>query len=126
MQLTNVLTFLTFTGYATAECFDSGVDWDDKTFALNSALSTCHMQLTGTYGPESSFSGQKASCANGKPGSNIKYDFIIKHIKGGEKALGPGECFEDLRKEIEGCKKGGRSSYENWQYKADPNEGSCN
>ncbi|KAK3356680.1 hypothetical protein B0T25DRAFT_603195 [Lasiosphaeria hispida] len=124
MQLTNVLTFFTLTGYATAECYKTGFDWYDKNSALNIAYAACHLTLSGTYGPESSFSGQRVSCANS--GQGAKVDMIIKHIKGGNRDLGPGECFDGLRKQIEDCGKGGKSTYENWEYKADPNEGNCN
>ncbi|KAG9253653.1 uncharacterized protein F5Z01DRAFT_737503 [Emericellopsis atlantica] len=82
----------------------------------------CDLKLGGTYGPEGTYNGRKAACFNTPHG---KMDFIITHISDGERDLSQEECYDGLQKEIHGCGKGGSSSYTNWRYKADPNEGEC-
>lgn len=114
MQLINALTFFALTGYAAADCYESGLDWYNKNAALAIAKAACSLTLSGTYGPESTFNGQRGSCAN-TPGGKI--DLIIKHIKDGNRYLGADECYDGLQKEINGCSKGGHSSYTNWSYK---------
>ncbi|KAI9147021.1 hypothetical protein HJFPF1_13052 [Paramyrothecium foliicola] len=149
MQLTSAFALFAFAGFSSAECYGSGADWYDRDNAALAANAACGQQLGGTYGPESTFNGQKAACVNTVNG---KIDFIITHISEGEMLLPQDECYDGLQKEIYGCGKGGETSYTNWRYKyvlrhprsylitpsfrcqfmltsfvfrADPNEGSC-
>ena len=151
MQLNNLFAFATLGAFVAADCYGSGADWYDKDEAASIANSACNLQLGGTYGPESTYNGQKASCFNTPNG---KIDLVVTHISEGELLLPQDECYDGLQKEIYGCSKGGESSYTNWRYKyapihkqlrkqlavvtgatkglltvflfrADPNEGSC-
>ncbi|KAH6856156.1 hypothetical protein B0I37DRAFT_402759 [Chaetomium sp. MPI-CAGE-AT-0009] len=145
MHFTNVLAFFALTGYATAECYRSGIDWYNKNEALTIARAACQLTLSGTYGPDGTYNAQRGACANTPNG---KIDLIVEHISEGNRYIGVDECYDGLQKEINGCSKGGKSSYTNWFYKyntpfpsphfsylvanpsfpltrADPNEGSC-
>lgn len=114
MQLTNLFNLATLAAFVAADCNGSGADWYDKDEAASIADSACDLQLGGTYGPESTYNGQKGSCFNTPNG---KIDFLITHITEGERLLPRDECYDGLQKEIYGCDKGGETSYTNWRYK---------
>lgn len=114
MQLTNLLASVAFASVAAAECYQSGADWDDKDQAAKIAKTACEAQLATTYGPESTYNGQKGACMNTVGG---KIDFVIRHITDGDRVLGVDECYDGLQSEIYNCGKGGDSHYTNWFYK---------
>lgn len=114
MRCTKLLSALSIASYAAAECFESGLDWDDQDAAAAIVLAACRQTLSGTYGPESTFNGQRGSCVNT---SNGKIDMIIRHITEGDRDLTEAECYDGLQKEVYGCGKGGETSYDNWAYK---------
>ncbi|KAM7183307.1 hypothetical protein V8F33_013669 [Rhypophila sp. PSN 637] len=122
---TSILTVLTASliPYVSADCHESGIDWHNKEAAKSMASQACTLLLSGTYGPEDTYNGQKVACLN--TGDGNKIDFVIKHITEGNRDLPWAECYDGLQKEIGGCAKGGQSDYANWYYKADPNEGAC-
>ncbi|KAK4244601.1 hypothetical protein C7999DRAFT_17142, partial [Corynascus novoguineensis] len=43
--------------------------------------------------------------------------FQLWHISGGDRHIDPAECYDDFRKGVAGCSRGGRSRYSNWEYK---------
>lgn len=114
MQLINFFTLLAIMGYANAECYDSGLDFDNQDTAASIAMAACQQTLSGTYGPESTYNGIRGSCVNT---GNGKIDFLIEHITDGDRDLGVNECYDGLQKEINNCGKGGNTSYDNWSYK---------
>lgn len=57
---------------------------------------------------------QKQVCLN--IGNNLKINLNIKRIQGSARSLGYSECLDGLSKEINGCSRGGRTSYDNWEY----------
>lgn len=65
--------------------------------------------MKGTFGGHKA----KAKCYV-KDGKG--YDFIVTHIKDGNRDLGYDECYDGLQKEIGGCDRGGDSYYTNWEY----------
>ncbi|KAF9878151.1 hypothetical protein CkaCkLH20_04189 [Colletotrichum karsti] len=65
---------------------------------------------------------ERLFCMQEKDG--LKWDFSLKYIRSGERSIDKNECMSGMKKQIY-CKYGGRTDYYNWQYKADPNRGSC-
>ncbi|KAM7212190.1 hypothetical protein V8F06_012442 [Rhypophila decipiens] len=122
-SILTVLTTSLIPYYVSAKCHESGLDWHNKDAARSMASQACTLLLSGTYGPESTYNGQKAACVN--TGDGNKIDFVIRHIEDGNRDLAWAECYDGLQKEVGGCAKGGQSDYANWYYKADPNEGTC-
>ncbi|KAF8246978.1 hypothetical protein K440DRAFT_644298 [Wilcoxina mikolae CBS 423.85] len=55
--------------------------------------------------------------------SGKRWDFTVERIKTSgsnnslTRTLGKAECIDGLRKEVQGCQRGGWSSYSNWLYK---------
>lgn len=111
---TNIIAILALAGYATAGCFSGGYEWHNRNQAAAIARSACELSLSGKYGPESAYDGQRSSCANTPTG---KMDMIITHIKEDDRDLSPGECYDGLQKEIFGCSHGGYTRYTNWAFK---------
>ncbi|KAK4182028.1 hypothetical protein QBC35DRAFT_217032 [Podospora australis] len=118
--LSAIATF--FAASANATCFGSGEDWGDRSVALTTARNLCNSDLTGTYGPGGTTSGYRGACRNG---NGKKLEFQLWHIQGGDRYISPDECYDGFQKEINGCSRGGDTSYTNWRYSADPNAGSC-
>lgn len=105
---------LSLVSAASATCYTSGEDWGDTAVALRHAHRVCKKHLHGEYGPGGTPSGYRGKCVNG---NGKKLEFQIWHIDDGDRQLGVAECFSGLSKEINGCDKGGDTSYTNWRYK---------
>ncbi|KAI0121659.1 hypothetical protein BJ170DRAFT_687896 [Xylariales sp. AK1849] len=119
MQIANILASLALASSAAADCYSGGNSWGSNADSL--AKSACDGLLSGTFGPQSTYNGEKATCLNHVA---EKYEFHVWHLKEGEATLSAADCYDGIMKEV-GCKNGGESSYTNWKYKADPNAGSC-
>ncbi|KKZ64882.1 hypothetical protein EMCG_09259 [[Emmonsia] crescens] len=107
--------------FAKRNCFGEGARWGaGRPYATNFATRACKEALVGTYRP----GDIRAKCYN--LDSTKKVDFSLKLISNhGNRNIGAAECYDGLRKEIEGCDHGGRTAYGNWEYTGDPNEGQC-
>ncbi|ORY61245.1 uncharacterized protein BCR38DRAFT_487005 [Pseudomassariella vexata] len=103
-------------------CYTSGASWgSSKDFALQMAGSACNSALgQRTY---VSASPVIAACYN--IDTNKKVNFQVSKISSGDKFLSFADCYDGLQKEINGCGQGGDSSYTNWRYISDPNDGLC-
>ncbi|KAI0523876.1 hypothetical protein F5B22DRAFT_642978 [Xylaria bambusicola] len=125
MHYSTVATFLTLAGLFTtgsASCYGTGEigNYGKNLDAVNGLQTACYL-LTGTYvGGES-----RMTCVE-ESGTGVKWSFDLKHISGGSRYIGLNECLSGMSKEAHGCYRGGDSKYWNWEYKADPNTGSCN
>ena len=96
---------------ASAGCFTSGADWgpNNKNEAIRDLQSVCD-RLNGPYR-----GGQtKSACRNGNGG--IRFNFTVKKFTSGERTLAKANCVEKLRREIDGCDKGGKSSYTDFEF----------
>ncbi|KAK9770749.1 hypothetical protein AB5N19_14109 [Seiridium cardinale] len=118
MQFSNIV-LAALISYASAGCNSGGNEWGSEAAAL--AKQACDNLLSGDYGPSNTYNGLKSTCFNH---NNEKYEFQIWHIKDGYRNLSPAECLDGLTKETN-CKHGGKTSYSNWKYRADPNAGAC-
>lgn len=114
MQLPNVLAFFALTGFAAAECYNSGEFWDNKNLADTMARAACQKQLSGYYGNEGDWNSQKSACADTSRG---KVDLIIRHLKENNGFLSEAECYRGLSREITGCPRGGARSEGDWWFK---------
>jgi hypothetical protein len=95
-----------------AGCFRTGTTWGssaNRAQATSDLNGVCN-ELQGNYGA----SVINSRCRNGQEG--IRFNFAVKHISGGTRFLGVRECIDGLNKEITNCNKGGRTSYDNWEY----------
>ncbi|KAI0381872.1 hypothetical protein F5Y04DRAFT_280518 [Hypomontagnella monticulosa] len=100
---------------ATARCFSGGEKWDsDQSTALENAKRACREGLASIYGNEGG-SATRSRCYD--VGSNRRAEYTVgRTVLGSPRTLGYDECFDGLRKEVEGCEHGGSSEYTNWFY----------
>ncbi|EHK21764.1 uncharacterized protein TRIVIDRAFT_111995 [Trichoderma virens Gv29-8] len=103
-------------------CFKTGASYGaEKAAANKAALTACSGALTGTYSKRET----RVKCY---PIGNNKVVMLTIGLTGknapSSRTIYSQECFDGLSKEIE-CSKGGDTTYGNWRYRADPNEGSC-
>ncbi|KAH9883250.1 hypothetical protein F4778DRAFT_768541 [Xylariomycetidae sp. FL2044] len=120
LQPTLIIALATIVVQTRATCYGSGESWGSQ--AETAATTACSSYLNGGYGPQSTVSGEKSVCINA---DGKKNEFFVWHIEEGERTLGVAECLDGLLKEVNGCSRGGDTSYTNWRYKADPNAGTC-
>ncbi|KAI0435727.1 hypothetical protein F4803DRAFT_573973 [Xylaria telfairii] len=103
-------------------CYTSGASWgDSKAYALELAAAACNGGLgQRTYTSDSSVA---TVCYN--IDTNKRVNFQVSKISAGDRFLNAADCQDGLTKEINGCGQGGDSSYTNWRYISDPNDGLC-
>ncbi|KAM7194169.1 hypothetical protein V8F20_008089 [Naviculisporaceae sp. PSN 640] len=103
------------------DCFnDNGENWGSEyNFAVDLANRFCN-EVQGNF----RVGEVKYRCYN--LNNKKKVDFSLKY-KGLNtfRTIKQAECFNGIHKEIHGCKHGGRTSYANWEYTADPNAAQC-
>ncbi|KAL9636091.1 MAG: hypothetical protein Q9204_002389 [Flavoplaca sp. TL-2023a] len=120
MKLTALLLAILPTLIA-AECFTGGELWD-RSLGPPAVNRACRA-LAGDYRRDES-KVEKLGQRNGQC-----YVFELTRIRGGSDAnlrrITENECKGGMNKELFGCDRGGKSSYTNWTYKADPNKGPC-
>lgn len=99
-------------GMQKRECFGSGEFWGgDRSHAENRALDFCvKLGLPTNFAKDRNFH----RCFN--LSSLKKVDFTIKNISGASRSLTFRECVDGLKKEVNGCDRGGATSYTNWRY----------
>ncbi|EEH47660.1 uncharacterized protein PADG_03744 [Paracoccidioides brasiliensis Pb18] len=121
MKTNSIAAYPDTTVIAKRNCFDGGARWGaGRPYAINFATRACNEALVGTYRPNDI----RAKCYN--LDSTKKVDFSLRLISNnGNRNIGAAECYDGLRKEIEGCDRGGRTRYGNWEYTGDPNDGQC-
>ena len=81
----------------------------EKGFAVELAQRACREYFLGNYNNKGE---TRYRCFN--LSSSKKVDFTVELLSNGVRNLFVDECFEGLRREIEGCEQGGQSSYTNW------------
>ncbi|KAK3187360.1 hypothetical protein K4F52_003992 [Lecanicillium sp. MT-2017a] len=104
-------------------CFQSGANFgSDQNAALKAARSACNGPLKGKYNKRET----RVRCYNLSNRKHVKLTVgLTGHNAGSTRTIGSDECYNGLIKEIVNCKKGGDTTYGNWRYRADPNEGKC-
>ena len=91
-------------------CYGSGHRWGgEKGFAVELAQRACREYFLGNYNNKGETRYRCFSLSSSK-----KVDFTVELLSNGVRTLFVDECFEGLRREIEGCEQGGQSSYTNW------------
>ncbi|KAI9798501.1 MAG: hypothetical protein M1833_004768 [Piccolia ochrophora] len=124
MQLTKSILFFTaaFSATAYADCFESGAypSQQSKDSAKRKVPKFCARRLVGDYA-----AGQaRTHCLS--DGVDFRWDFLTQlRPDVQDRPLPLDECISGLTKEIDGCDRGGDSTYDNWHYKADINKGPC-
>lgn len=98
---------------STQKCYNTGEKWaNDKGYALDKAAHFCEEFARGKY----MAGADKAHCYN--LSTNKKADFQVMRLKNkGEGYLGPNECWDKLKEEIN-CGQGGDRTYdsEGWRF----------
>ncbi|KAK1836644.1 hypothetical protein QBC39DRAFT_55584 [Podospora conica] len=101
-------------------CHSSGVTWGgEKAYAYEMAFQACK-RLVGTF-VKNEVRYECRDLSNKK-----KADFSLVYIGSAQsRNIDLAECYDGMAKEIGGCDRGGATSYSNWHYSADPNDGQC-
>lgn len=120
-------------------CYGSGEAWgSDLNTALDKAKDFCNVKPSD-FNPGQGFS----RCYNLSNTKRVNFNLGLVTSK--RRHIGFDECYDGMQKEINGCNKGGRTTYTNWRYKyvgrrdswivimqlnllpsrADPNQGTC-
>ncbi|KAL8861912.1 MAG: hypothetical protein Q9178_001781 [Gyalolechia marmorata] len=105
----------------TAECFESGEFWDRRLAppAINKACKELALDYSRDQSEVRKFPQENGQC----------YVFELRRIASGSnsalRSITEDECIGGMNRELFGCDRGGKSSYTNWMYKADPNKGPC-
>ncbi|KAH8723849.1 hypothetical protein GQ44DRAFT_750667 [Phaeosphaeriaceae sp. PMI808] len=105
------------------DCFSSGANFgSDQNAALDAAQSACNGPLKGKYDKRET----RVRCYNLSSNKHVKLTVgLTGPDAGSTRTIGSNECVNGLTKEIVNCSKGGDTTYGNWRYRADPNEGRC-
>ncbi|KAI2633255.1 hypothetical protein GGS26DRAFT_590853 [Hypomontagnella submonticulosa] len=121
MQITKfTVALLTAVSGASAKCWSGGESghFGSGLTGANSLSLVCSY-LSGTYRANE----QRHTCV--KDNKGIRWDFTLKKLGDGARDIETKECESGFGKEAFGCEFGGHSSYANWEYKADPQNGEC-
>ncbi|KAK4120938.1 hypothetical protein N657DRAFT_648292 [Parathielavia appendiculata] len=104
-------------------CFESGASFgSQENAALKAARTACNGPLKGTYQKRET----RVKCYGIGGGKHVKLTVGLTGPNApSKKTIGADECYNGLISEIVSCSKGGDTTYGNWRYRADPNEGSC-
>ncbi|KAK5659433.1 hypothetical protein OQA88_634 [Cercophora sp. LCS_1] len=98
------------------KCFETGENWGgDRSNAENRAIDFCFTVA------DKNISADRSSHLCYNLSDTKKVDFTLKNIGGADRELDFNECFDGFKKEINGCDRGGATSYVHWRYTADPN-----
>ncbi|KAG0143304.1 hypothetical protein CROQUDRAFT_49017 [Cronartium quercuum f. sp. fusiforme G11] len=115
-----ILSFALF-AYVYGKCRTSGATYGtpaNRARASQALQSVC-AELAGTYGA----SETKSTCRDSP--ENVRFNFVLQHVKNGQRVIDANECMDGMNKEITGCNQGGDTTYTNWRYSVDPNTGLC-
>ncbi|KAF4969165.1 hypothetical protein FSARC_3541 [Fusarium sarcochroum] len=127
------VTFVTLSAFigvyinpASAECFGSGDEWQDREAARQHVVNACRGYdgntgaFQGVFAPEE----YKRACVQHSPTQRL--DFTIRNTNTNDAIdLGDDDCVLRLQNEINGCSRGGSSVVSGWLFTADPNNGLC-
>ncbi|RYO77859.1 hypothetical protein DL766_004894 [Monosporascus sp. MC13-8B] len=104
-------------------CFKTGANFgNDQNAALNAARTACNGPLNGKYNKRET----RVRCYNLSQSKHVMLTVgLTGRNAGSTRTIGSDECYNGLTKEIINCGKGGDTTYGNWRYRADPNEGRC-
>ncbi|KAI1075761.1 hypothetical protein F5B20DRAFT_558523 [Whalleya microplaca] len=132
MQLATILSLVSLIATVQARCYSlkdaPGETWGSKQALarevvdkLCSGSDSIYGSLNGTYGADGDSSQHRLKQMTfGMPYNTWQQHmaFEIWHLKSGQRYLGYEECKSGLNKEVN-CDAGGRTAYENWEYRAD-------
>ncbi|KAI6082504.1 hypothetical protein F4821DRAFT_263810 [Hypoxylon rubiginosum] len=123
MQVTKfTITLLTAVSGVSAGCYTGGEDGHMGSGLLGqNDIDLACAYLAGDY---SGHEEERYTCVRDSKG--IRWDFALKKISDGYRKAGKSECEDGMKKEALSCQYGGKTSYTNWEYKADPQSGRCN
>ncbi|KAF6789974.1 hypothetical protein CSOJ01_14696 [Colletotrichum sojae] len=101
-------------------CFDTGKQGDYGKWLLGKDLATNQEQLAVACGAlvgrgEIKFAARERRHFCIQQENGFKWDFQLKYIRSGSRAIGIEECMGGMRKEVK-CLRGGQTSYYNWEY----------
>ncbi|RGP76553.1 hypothetical protein FLONG3_5214 [Fusarium longipes] len=119
---TTFASLVVLAGSAAAGCHGSGITWPGgyHVFVAEAENECRRGRFTGTFGPNE----EKYACV--QYGNGVKLEFRVKNQNGGASFdLNDDDCLKELRKDIEGCPRGGNHQQSGWYFSADPNEGRC-
>ncbi|KAK4188077.1 hypothetical protein QBC35DRAFT_550617 [Podospora australis] len=104
-------------------CFSTGATWgSDQNTALNKAREICDGFFEGTWQKRESH----MRCFQLSANKHVKFTVgLMGPNAGATRYLGSDECYGGLISEIVKCSRGGETTYGNWRYRADPNDGQC-
>ncbi|VUC21232.1 unnamed protein product [Clonostachys rosea] len=105
------------------KCFATGEKYGiEKGEAFAAARQACNGPLKGTYSKRET----RVRCYNIGRNKQVKLTVgLTGKNAGSTRTIGSDECYNGLSKEISNCEKGGDTTYGNWRYRADPNNGLC-
>ncbi|KAM6507032.1 hypothetical protein FALCPG4_018422 [Fusarium falciforme] len=119
---TIIFSFLPIAAVSNAACHNSGATWGGNIPQVQNILrnEVCRSdRLAGSF----SAGQKKTRCV--QIGNGLHVDFEVKRVAKSAATLTNGDCYFYLNTEVEGCSKGGRRTYDNWEFSADPNSGPC-
>lgn len=104
-------------------CFKTGASFgNDQSAALSAAWTACNNDFSGRYNKRET----RVKCYNLSSNKQVKLTVGLTGPNAGStRAIDERECYDGLSSEIFNCGKGGDTTYGNWRYRADPNEGRC-
>ncbi|KAK4119504.1 hypothetical protein N657DRAFT_693721 [Parathielavia appendiculata] len=121
MQLSSILVSPFLLAGLSAVCHRSGEYWPANTEDLKRQI---HDWLRDTGGLKGSYYAGELKSVCIAISSSAHADLEIQRL-GSRGVLTKDECSEYLRREIDACPQGGRRTYDNWVFSADPNAGPC-
>lgn len=96
-----------FISLASAGCFTRGAQWDRTDTAIRTVDSVCDDLGGREY---SDVGNARSNCRNSPTGLQ-KWEFKVRRSSGGPRTLQKGDCQRMLKREITGCKEGGKRNY---------------
>ncbi|PGH13159.1 hypothetical protein AJ79_03867 [Helicocarpus griseus UAMH5409] len=123
MQLTKILLLAgtALAPAALADCFKSGPEGINRSWAMDQLKTVCNTYMLGSYEK-----GQQRHACLTDTNQISQWFFTIKlRDDRNFRVMNEEECLSGLGKEITGCDLGGHSKYDNWEYTSDPNRGAC-
>lgn len=106
---TALLTATWLLSLASAGCFKSGEIWHDKASAARQVSIVCD-EIIGVYGIRDT----RTRCRN-QPG-DFNFQFTVRKFTSGKTKLTKANCVNKLSREINGCDRGGKSSYVDFEF----------
>lgn len=101
--------------YSSGETFSQVATHDDIFSAMNDACNG----FAGTFLP-----GQQKTSCSAFPGGD-RVDWGVTNIEGSSQALDASDCISAMTIEINACSQGSQQDHGSFNYKDDPNSGSC-